>query len=181
MNRVLFLLGASLCIGLAVPSDASAQVGFAGEGRVGVTFPAGDLSSEGAEAGLSVGAELQMNFQRNLTAYVGLHRHGFACDSDCDVGRNPRSTGLNAGLKLILPSPPDALIWGRGGVVANQLTTDNDSGSREIGYELGAGIDMPVAPRLYLVPNLGLVSHSAGSDFTARYFTFGVGAHYHFR
>lgn len=180
MNRVSMILastGASLL--LAAPI-LSAQVGMAAEGQVGVTLPTGDLSRAGAEAGLSLGGELQLNFRQNLTAYLGLHRHGFSCDSDCDLDPNPRSTGLNAGLKYIFPSPADALIWGRGGIVANQLTTDRGSGSRNVGFEVGAGIDMPVAPRFYLVPNLGFVTHGAGSGITASYLTFGVGLHYHF-
>lgn len=180
MNRLLLpmILG-SVVTFLVVPT-ASAQVGFAGEGRIGVTFPTGDLSDAGAEAGLTVGAELQANFHTNLTAYLGLHRHGFSCDDDCDLGDSPRSTGLNAGLKYIFPSPQDALIWGRGGIVANQLSSDDISSSRSIGLEVGAGIDMPVAPNVYLVPSLGFVRHGAGSNFTASFLTFGVGLHYHF-
>ncbi len=180
MRKILVLFIFSMAPALFSAQALSAQMGVAGEGRVGITLPTGDLSGEGAEAGLALGAELQLNFQRNLTAYVGLNRHSFSCDRDCDLGPNPRSTGLNAGLKYLFPSPPDALIWGRGGIVANQLSDDRSSTSRNIGFELGGGIDMPIRPQLYLVPNLGFVSHSAGSGFTASYFTFGVGLHYHF-
>jgi opacity protein-like surface antigen len=180
MNRLLFLIVLGAVTTFLVAPGASAQVGFAGEGRIGVTFPTGDLSDAEAGAGLSVGAELQANFQRNLTAYLGLHRHGFSCDDDCDLGDSPRSTGLNAGLKYIFPSPQDALVWGRGGIVANQLSTDDGSSSRNIGFEVGAGIDMPVAPNFYLVPNLGFVRHGAESNFSASFLTFGVGLHYHF-
>jgi hypothetical protein len=173
------LLATSVAL-VGVPGLAQAQMQVSGEGRVGVTFPTGDLSSDGAEAGLGLGAELMFSFQRNLSAYVGLHRYGFACDSDCEVGRNPRSTGVGAGLKVILPSPPDALIWARGGIVANRLATDDGAGERNVGFELGTGVDMPVAPRLYLVPNLGFVSHDAGGGTTASFLTFGLGLHYHF-
>ncbi len=173
-------LSAAFAALLVAPHVALAQVQVSGEGRVGVTFPTGDLSSDGAEAGLGIGAELMFNFQRNLTAYVGLHRHGFACDRDCEVGRNPRSTGVGAGLKVVLPSPPDAMMWARGGIVANRLATDDGDGPRNIGFELGTGIDMPIAPRLYLVPNLGFISHDAGGRTTASFLTFGVGLHYHF-
>jgi len=180
MKKTILALALSLIASTVAVTSAAAQIGFAGEGRLGVTFPTGDLSSDGAEAGLSMGAELQMNFQTNLTAYLGLHRHGFNCDSDCEVGDSPRSTGLNAGLKYIFPSPPDVLVWGRGGLVANQLSTDSGSGPRNLGFEVGAGFDMPIAPNVYLVPNLGFVSHDAGSGMTAQFFTFGLGLHYHF-
>jgi hypothetical protein len=176
----LVLLGATLALLLALPTLASAQVQVAGEGRIGVTFPTGDLSSDGAETGVALGAELMVNFQRNLTAYVSLNRHGFSCDRDCDAGRNPRSTGLGTGLKLILPGPPDAHWWVRGGLLAHQLSTDDGSGPRNLGFELGTGIDMPVAPRLHLVPHLGVLSHDAGGGTTVTYLNFGLGIHYHF-
>lgn len=160
------------------PSEA--QVSFAGEGRVGVTFPSGDLSEAGAQAGLGIGAELMMTFRPNLTAYVGINRHGFSCDSDCNLGSGVRSSGLAGGLKFVFPSPPDAHIWGRAGVVAHTLSSDDFSGDRNLGFEVGAGIDMPIAPRLYLTPHLGFITHEAGTDTSASYFTFGAGAHYHF-
>jgi hypothetical protein len=161
-------------------ADLEAQRSIAGEGRVGVTFPTGDLSDAGAEAGLGIGAELMMTFRPNLTAYIGLQRHGFSCDSDCDVGNSPRSTGFGGGLKFVFPSPQDALFWARGGLIAHALSTDDVSGDRNLGFELGTGFDMPIAPRLYLTPHVGLISHDAGGGFTAQYFTFGLGGHYHF-
>jgi len=164
--------------------EAQAQVGLGAEGRVGVTFPQGDLSDAGAEAGLSFGAEVQANFHRNLTAYLGLHRHSFNCDNGCGaLGDSPRSTGIGAGLKYIFHSPGDVLAWGRGGVVANTFGTDEGTGDREIGFELGVGADLPVAHRLYLVPNIGFVSHDTGrgSPDKANFFTLGVGVHYHLR
>jgi hypothetical protein len=164
--------------------EAEAQMGLAVEGRAGVTFPQGDLSDAGAEAGLSLGAELQVNFQRNMTAYLGFHRHAFNCDNGCgDMGNNPESTGIGAGLKYVVHNPGDVLAWVRGGIVANTFGTDAGTGDREIGFELGVGADLPVAHRLYLVPNLGFVSHSTGRGFPdkATFFTLGLGVHYHLR
>ena len=169
-----------LLLFLLPPSNLSAQVSVSGEGRVGVTFPTGDLSDAGAEAGLGIGAELMLTFRPNLTAYVGLNRHGFSCDSDCDLDGGVRSSGIGGGLKFIFPSPPDALIWARAGLVAHALSTDNGSGDRNLGFEVGTGMDMPIAPRLHLTPHLGFISHDAGAGMTASYFNFGVGAHYHF-
>jgi hypothetical protein len=162
------------------PSPALGQVGVAGEGRVGVTLPMGDLSDADAEAGLALGLELMLNFQRNVTAYVGFNRHGFSCDRDCGLGSGLRSTGFGAGIKYIFPSPADALVWGRGGVIAHQLSSDEVSGDRNLGFELGAGIDMPVGDRFYLVPHLGVLTHSLEGDARATYLNFGLGLHYHF-
>ena len=157
----------------------TAQTSFAVEGRVGVTLPQGDLSDAGAESGLSLGAELQATFRPNLTAYVGLQRHAFNCEGSCPLGSSPTSTGIGAGLKYIFHTPGDAHLWGRGGLVANVLDSDAGSSDREIGFELGVGVDMPIAPRLSLVPNIGFTTHDAGGGLTASFVTLGVGIHYH--
>jgi len=162
-------------------AEAQAQVGIGVEARAGATFPQGDLSDAGAEAGLSFGAELHVNFQRNLTAYAGFHRHAFNCDDGCTLGDDPRSTGVAAGLKYIIHAPGDALAWARGGVVANTFESSLGSSDREIGFELGVGADMPIGARLYLVPNIGFISHSTGNSVKANFFTLGLGAHVHLR
>jgi hypothetical protein len=45
------------------------------------------------------------------------------------------------------------------------------------------GADLPVAERLYLVPNIGFVSHGSGNALSSKinFFTLGVGVHYHLR
>lgn len=177
--RALGALALAGCVLGFTAEEGAAQTQISLEPRVGVTFPTGDLSDSGAEAGLAIGAEALFNLQRNVTAYIGVQRHGFACDSDCDLGPSPRSTGLGAGIKYIFPSPPDALLWARGGILAHTFATDDGSGDRKLGFELSTGIDMPVAPRLHLTPHLGLLSHDAGGGFTARWINFGVGFHYH--
>lgn len=178
MPLILLATGA---LWLFAGQEAQAQVGLAVEGRGGVTFPQGDLSDAGAEAGLSLGAELQANFHRNLTAYLGIHRNSFNCDDGCTLGSDPRSTGIAAGLKYIFHSPGDIHVWGRGGVVADKLESDTGSGDREIGFEVGLGGDMPIAERLSLVPNIGFTSYDADNSFTASFFTLGIGLHYHIR
>lgn len=178
MARILVV--ALLAVPFLRPAPAEAQLEFGAEGKAGVTFPTGDLSDAGAEAGLALGAELIVNFRPNLSAYVGLNRHGFSCESDCNVGDSPRSSGLGAGLKFVFPSPPDALLWGRAGIVAHSLATDDGSGDRNIGFEGGAGFDMPIRDRLFLSPHLSFITHDVGGGASATYFNFGVGAHYHF-
>jgi len=176
--RIGVVLLAAGTLGLA-PGEAQAQLGFAVEGRAGVTMPQGDLSDVGAETGLGYGAELQVNFHPRATVYAGVHRHQFGCEDGCSLGGDPTSTGLSAGLKYIVHNPGDVVVWGRGGVVYNALDFGNSSNDREIGFEVGFGADMPIAERIYLVPHLGYISHAAGNNFTASFFTLGLGIHYH--
>ncbi|TVP76229.1 MAG: porin family protein [Gemmatimonadales bacterium] len=166
------------------PAEAEAQLGIAVEGRAGVTFPQGDLLDAGAESGFHTGGEVQVNLNSKLTAYLGVNRYAFNCDNGCGaLGDNPRSTGLGAGLKYIIYNPGDVLAWGRGGIVANTFGSDSGSGDREIGFELGVGADLPVADRLYIVPNIGFVQHDSGRSALDRasFFTLGLGVHYHVR
>ncbi len=162
-----------------MPAQIEAQTSFAIEGRAGVTLPQGDLSDAGAESGLTLGAELMATFRPNLTGYLGLHRHAFNCEGACLLGSSPTSTGVGAGLKYIFHTPGDAHVWGRGGLVANVLGSDDGSSDRKIGFEVGFGADVPISHRLSLVPNVGFLSHEAGGNFTASFFTLGVGLHYH--
>lgn len=179
-GRSILLLTAGV-IWLLAGQDAHAQMGIGVEARAGVALPLGDLSDAGAEAGLSLGAELHLNVHRNVTAYAGIHQNRFSCDDGCTLGADPRSTGLAAGLKYIFHSPGNILVWGRGGIVADTFETDAGSSDRKIGIELGVGSDMPIASRLYLVPNIGFTRYDTGDDVTASFFTLGIGMHYHIR
>lgn len=148
---------------------------------MGVTLPQGDLSDAGAESGIGLGAELQASFSPSLTAYLGVHRYAFSCESGCALGDSPKSTGVGAGFKYIFHNPGDATVRGRAGIVANTLSAEDVPDDWGIGFEVGLGADMPIGTRLYVVPNVGYVSHDAGDGFTAGFFTLGVGLHYHVR
>jgi hypothetical protein len=165
---------------LLAAGRAEAQVNLAVEGRASVTAPVGDLSDAGAETGIGLGAEVFVNFHPKVSVYAGIQQYSFGCEDGCTLGNNPKSMGISAGLKYFVHNPGDVLVWGRGGIVANTFENDQSSGDREIGFELGFGADMPIASRLYLVPNIGFVSHKTGSDFNVSFLTLGVGAHYHF-
>lgn len=167
--------GALLFSGTAL----EAQMGLAVEGRTGVTFPQGDLADFGGEAGLSLGAELHLNLHPRFTIYGGYHRHAFSCDNGCDLGTNPRSEGLNAGLKLNVHNPGDTNLWVRGGIVSNKTATDLGANNRELGYEVGLGADVPIASRIALVPFAGYISHDAGVNLKPKFFTLGLGLHLH--
>ncbi|MEX2527306.1 MAG: outer membrane beta-barrel protein [Gemmatimonadota bacterium] len=171
----------TLAAGMFFLSSAAleAQIGLAVEGRTGVTFPQGDLSDFGGEAGLSLGAEVQVNLHQHFTVYGGFYRHGFSCETACTMGSDPRSVGLNGGLKVNLHNPGDVNLWARGGVVSNKMETDAGANNRELGYELGLGADVPIASRIALVPHVGYISHKASESFRPQFFTLGLGIHFH--
>src|SRR5262245_51378687 len=179
-------------LGLVQAEVASAQRGAVSlEGRIAATIPTGDLRDAGVKTGLGLGAELLISVQHNLTGYLSASRHEFGCpEPDCEFNGDLRSTGFGMGLKYIFPSPRNALVWARGGILNHQLSTPNTSGERDFGFELGMGMDVDVARQLAIVPHVSFVNHTGApgatvppalrAGFTSRYVTLGLAAHIHF-
>ncbi len=179
--RPLPAAAALLLAALALPQTGEAQATFGVEGRAGVTFPMGDLSDAGYEGGLSLGVEGFYGFRRNLALYASFSRHTFDCDTDCDLGNDPQSSGVGAGVKLTIPSPADALLWVKGGLLAFAYSDSAESGDRSTGFEVGLGIDTLLTESVYVTPHLGYLSHEAVGGVDASFLTFGFGLQYRFQ
>jgi len=180
-SRLLFTTLFGFILLLGVSDRASAQAGISTDARLGITFPVGDLSTD-AEGGIVLGANVAVDLLPRLSAYAGVNRHTFRCSGDCgQLGADPRSTGVGAGLRFDFPSPQEAVWWGRAGIVGHRFSSDLVTGDREVGLELGAGVDMPVRGGVKVSPMVGLINHAAGPSLSARYLTFGVGLSYRFR
>ncbi len=166
-----------------VPSqDAAAQVAVSGDARVGITFPLGDLAGDELEAGLGLGLSGNVHLRSDLRLYTGLNHHSFRCAEGCfQLGTNPSSTGLSAGLQYRFLSPQEATWWVRAGGVAHRFSSDVVSGDWNVGLEASAGIDMPLGDTYQLTPHVGIVNHGLPSGLTAQYLTFGLGLHRQFR
>lgn len=167
-------------------SHAQAQDGrnIALEGRVGTTFPVGDLADVGGESGLAATVDLLINLTPRWSAYAGWGIHDFNCDG-CpdDLG----SSAGHAGAKYIFDWEGDALPWTRAGLVYGQATALQDDmdveSDRSLGLELASGIDFRINDRISLVPNLSFIYYSADlpvEDYSVTYFLLDLGAHYHF-
>jgi hypothetical protein len=190
MRRVILTVALSV-LALGQAEVASAQLGVSLEGRIAATTPVGDLSRAGVEGGLGLGAEALLSVQNNLSAYVSVSQHRFACPrSQCMFNGDLRSTGFGVGLKYILPSTRSALVWGRAGLISHHLSTPTASGPRDLGFELGMGVDLDVSRRLAFVPHVSLVNHYGTpgrtvpppmrtDEFASRYMTIGLAAHLH--
>jgi hypothetical protein len=116
---------------------------------------------------VSLGAEYAAT--RTLSVYAGVSRAAFGCEegfcTDRDVSFS--STGADAGLRLHLPHLP----WLRAGVLYHTLSTTTRAGpdpgesssGQGFGYEVGAGVTIPLLRRVRLLPGLGYRTHSAAS------------------
>lgn len=193
MNRTGRLGGSAVAAALVLAAGAepaSAQraewngQNVSAEGRVGVTFPVGDLSDQGGEPGLAFTGDLFFNFHRQWSAYTGWTFHDFNCDG-CpdDLG----SSGPHLGAKYLFPRIGDALPWARAGFLfgradAFQAGQDVQSG-RTGGLELAGGVDVRVAQQVNLTSSFWFTYYSADlpiQDIDMAYFLVDVGAHYHF-
>jgi len=153
---------------------------WSAEGRLNVTVPTGDLSDMQAESGLGVGADVFYTFIPNMSAFAGLSRHAFNCTGCPDI----TSTGLDAGVKFVFGSTRRAMPWARGGIMLHKADFGDVESDRTLGAEIGAGIDLRVADRLYIVPALRFHTYPAdlpgGSEVDMKYLTIGLGGHVHF-
>lgn len=166
---------------LAPAEEAGAQVAVSAEARTGVTFPMGDLSDADAESGLMFGGELLLHLNPTFAGYLGFNRHGFEWDDEVERSDSPRSNSLAAGIKMVFPSPADALLWVRGGLISGQYADDEITADRAVGFEARAGIDMLLGQGLFLVPQLGYHQHGGPGASETTFLSFGVGVHYQLR
>lgn len=180
-SGTLALAAALAClVGLAT-DELHAQLGISVEGRMAVTVPVGTFAEDDPETGLATGGEVALHLNPSFSTYVSFSRHTFACDTDCLLDDDFQSTGLGAGIRYVFPSPADALLWTRAGVVGRSSSIGGTSGGTELGFELGAGVDVLVARDLYVVPHLAYLSHDGPQGLQASYFTFGAGLSYRVR
>lgn len=170
MIRPLALLSLLALPTLLLARPAAAQLTLVASGgfSVGNDEAAASRLEPRPQAAFSLGAEYPVT--RVLSAYAGVSRAAFRCREGFCTDREVSfaSAGADAGLRLHLPRLP----WLRAGVLYHTLTTTTHAGpapgefssGKGFGYEVGAGITLPLLPRVRLLPGLDYRSHSAASD-----------------
>lgn len=177
------VLAAVALLWATAPAAAQDQDQISLEARTGVTFPTGDLSDRGYDSGLLFGADVFWTVMPRFSIYGGYAWHRFNCDT-C-VGDDASASGPRAGLKVLFPLAGDATPWLRGGLSLSG--TDGLDGAsdpdRELGLEIGGGIDYALNDRFSLTPALHYkaFTQDIGTEETdLSYLTLGLGAHFHF-
>ena len=139
----------------------------------------------GLDAGISLGP---------LGFYAGYDHFDFDCDeSSCASGGKYELEGVSAGVRLAVPLIPLIKPWVKAGVTYHEIKATPGSASslsafsteRSPGYELGAGVDIPVAGGfLSLTPQVRYIGQkleyrlpgsSSDSEKEANYYTFDLG------
>ncbi|MFO8173564.1 MAG: hypothetical protein R6T96_04720 [Longimicrobiales bacterium] len=170
LKRPLIVPLALLLAAFLTPMGAEAQ-GISLELRGGLNLPVGDFSDEaGVEADSEAGiaADLILPIRETISLYAGFGREWFGCDA-CEGDDGLNTTGLEAGVKFILPSGElPVLPWIRGGATFHKaeftlggVEADSDWG---LGYQASVGVDIPLGEVLSFSPALRYQAYTADFD-----------------
>lgn len=157
-------------------TPAAAQLaGLAGtpvslEGRLFAAVPTGSFG-DNLGTGLGWGLEGAFNFTPRLALYGGYSRAEF--DIEGAGGGEIRDAGLNFGLRGTLPALGLMSPFLRGGLVFHELSGSRQS-DRELGFELGGGIAIPISPRFSINPALSYLQYSPDNGSNVSYLSAGA-------
>ena len=166
----LALAGLTAAAGI-VPSAAAAQDSrFSVELRGSLNRPLGDFGdADGLEADgeASLAGDLFIHLNDNLSVYGGYAREMFGCES-CTDDEGFHASGFEGGVKLMANRQGRILPWLRGGLIAQELTADFSEGEVSsdtgIGFQIAAGVDIPLGEVLSFSPALRYQTFDADFD-----------------
>ena len=184
------------------PLPVRAQLFYFGV-RGGAGIPKGEFSTaatgtevpygRGARPGLGYGLDAGLSLGPLLGLYASTDRIDFDCLSQsCSSSGKYKLKGVSGGVRLGIPMPPLLPLpkpWVKAGVTYNQLTATAEPNATRIttkkrpGYELGAGVDLPVMQFFSISPQVRYVrqrlqyspspeSSMSGATRDANYYTF---------
>lgn len=155
----------------ADPAQATATDGVLRGAKQGVGY--------GFDAGVGLGP---------IGVYAGYDRIDFDCNG-CASNAKYKLSGVSAGVRLGVPLFPIIKPWVKAGVTFNEInSTATGTGVTKIatdrtpGYEVGAGIDIPIlgifaiSPQArYVGQKLDLKGLYSGTKTNVSYYTFDIG------
>ena len=151
-------LAAAAVFGVA--EQAAAQVlPFAVEVRGGYAIPTGDLAEgDGIEDGLGFGANLQLSIMPMIGVYAGWERYSFGVEDLDDA----------------------SIVFGGAIYNSTEMEIGDESAESDssVGFEVGGGVGIQLAPMFTLTPALRYRTHSSefeGSDDSVSYLSIDVG------
>ncbi|MBV9774032.1 MAG: porin family protein [Gemmatimonadetes bacterium] len=191
------VLGVGL-VGSASASLAQSILPLSAEVRVGAAIPTGDFS-DGVKTGSSYGATVKFSVMPMIALYGGWEQAVFKAEDDPDFQGTDvkiRDTGVRAGAELRIPLV--GMVTGispyvQAGALFNKATaslSDDTGGSldinsdRGLGFEVGAGAGIRIAPTISLVPEVRYRTYKPdfgdqSGDSNLSYFNVGLGVSVH--
>lgn len=183
----------ALCATFALAGTGSAQSPFSLEIRGGLPFPTGEFSDIGNDIGgglegnYNLGASAELRVTPMLGVYAGYTYSRFKVE-DFD-GIDAVDEGFDAGVRASF-STMGLFPWVKGGVVYHdaEFVFDEDLGvgperveitGRQLGFEIGGGVEVPLGQHLSFTPGVSYVQYSAdetaGDDLDITYVKADVG------
>lgn len=174
-------LAMALLVAPAAPAQQILPVSL--EVRGGLGFPMGDfptrglVAQEAVESGDGFALRGTYNLIPLLGVYAGFERYSFGVDEEEAAGPdlNFVDSGFSAGAQLSLPLAMLAGVspWIRGGAIFHILDYEleeiagveaNTSSDRTLGFEAGAGVDIPLGQVLSFTPGVTYRSYEPQFD-----------------
>lgn len=168
-RRIVLALAAAASIAAGSPAAAQDRFGLEIDG--GAAIPTGKLAGAELKTGFGLGANVRLRLQPHLSAYGGWEYHTFRTDvmlgqREIDVD----DTGYTFGLRFEHPLLARSAWWVRAGGLASHIELEDDAGEtigdsgHGLGFELGAGLAVPIGDRFSLTPGVRYRSLSRDLD-----------------
>ena len=158
MKRSLMFATALLLAGAAAQAQTPAR--YALELRGGAMFPSERFSGADLGTGGGVGFAGMFRMQPHLWVYGGWDWHRFTTDEG-SLDHDIEATGYSLGLEFLHPfGSARTGAWLRAGALYKHVELeDNETGSvadsgHELGWEVGAGLDIPLGGHFSLNPGM---------------------------
>ncbi len=176
MKKAMFVLAG--IASLATAGTASAQLPISVEVRADAAIPTGDFD-EAVDAAPSFGVNAALGLARGFAVYGGYSRTAFELQT---LDREMVDQGFSAGVTVGIPAARLGVQPYIGaGVLIHELE-DGPEFDSDLGFEVGAGVALPIASNVRLTPGVGYRRYSTefpigpiGVETDVEYFTAGVG------
>jgi hypothetical protein len=176
MRAVLWALAAAALLAAPVQGQIPTErISVELRGGASAGNYAGAASDFEVLPGAAVGAAVSYAATERLSVYAGYTRGSFGCDTGFCADRDVTLTshGMEAGVRygfasVALPRLSVA-PWVSLGLVDHSLAVDVDEvpgrdDANGFGFSAGAGMELPVRPRLSLTPGIRYVRYGAADD-----------------
>ncbi|HEX9936355.1 MAG TPA: outer membrane beta-barrel protein [Longimicrobium sp.] len=173
MTAIRRLLAPALVLSAVLATTASAQstLPITIEVRGGAAIPTGDFD-EGVSTGWGLGATVRYAVAPSVDLYAGFDHFEFGTDEELDdeeIEFGIADNGLRAGARFSFSTLGSVQPWLEGGLLVNRSTVSIGDGTTTIdvdsewglGFEAGAGIAVPLSPRVSLTPGVRYRMHEA--------------------
>lgn len=169
MKKVTSAIIMAATLGVVGTADAQSRSPLSVEIRGGLPFPVGDFqdSHGGLQTGYSLDGTAIFQVTPMLGLYAGYSTNRFEVENTED--REVNDAGFHGGLMASFPMTTGLNPFVKGGVVYHETeTVVNGEGQAnsdaELGFQAGAGVEIPLGRTLSFTPGVSYTRHSVESQ-----------------